>query len=102
MKNEKLEKYISDLSPELQEKARACKTKEELLELAAENDVELSDDALEAVTGGGCFDFLFPDNSDKPYHKKCDSELSYWGAGQKTYYCNKCKKFVDEDDIEYK
>ena len=52
MKKEEFEKCISDLSPELQEKARACKSMEEIYELIAENDVELSDDALEAVAGG--------------------------------------------------
>ena len=47
-----LEEYIKDLSPELQEKARACKTKNELLELAADEDMEIPDDALEMVAGG--------------------------------------------------
>ena len=41
-----------DLSPELREKARACKTTEELLTLAETEGVELSDDQLEAVSGG--------------------------------------------------
>ena len=52
MKNEELEKYIGELSPEMQEKARACKDMAELNALLAENDVELSEDALEAVAGG--------------------------------------------------
>ena len=52
MKNNELEKYISELSPEMQEKARQCKTKEELNAMLAENDVELSEDALSAVAGG--------------------------------------------------
>ena len=60
MKKEDLEKCISDLSPELQEKARACKDNRELYDLIAENDVELSDDALEAVAGG-CGDHVRPD-----------------------------------------
>ena len=47
-----LEEYIKDLSPELQEKARACKTKDELLQLAADEDMEIPDDALEMVAGG--------------------------------------------------
>ncbi len=47
-----LEEYIKDLSPELQEKARACKTKNELLELAADEDMEIPMDALEGVAGG--------------------------------------------------
>ena len=36
----------------MQEKARQCQTMEELNALLAENDVELSDDALQAVAGG--------------------------------------------------
>ena len=52
MTREELEKYISELSPEMQEKARQCKTMEELQAMLAENDVELSEDALEAVAGG--------------------------------------------------
>ena len=52
MKREGFEKYIGELSPEMQEKARQCKTMEELNVLLAENDVELSEDALEAVAGG--------------------------------------------------
>ncbi|MBQ6676247.1 MAG: hypothetical protein IJM75_08955 [Ruminococcus sp.] len=49
---EKFEKYIEGLSPELQEKARECKTKEELNAFIAENDLELPEEALEAVAGG--------------------------------------------------
>ena len=52
MKKAELEKYIGELSPEMQEKARACKDMGELNALLAENDVELSEDALEAVAGG--------------------------------------------------
>ena len=50
--NAEFEKYIEGLSPELQEKARACKTREELNEFIAENDLELPEDALEMVSGG--------------------------------------------------
>ena len=50
--NEIFEEYIKDLPPELQEKARQCKTKQELLELAADEDMEIPDDALEMVAGG--------------------------------------------------
>ena len=52
MKREELEKYMGELSPELQEKARQCKNMTELNALLAENEVELSEDALEAVSGG--------------------------------------------------
>ncbi len=43
---------LKDLSPELQKKAKACKTAEELKILAQENGFELSDEELEGVSGG--------------------------------------------------
>ena len=51
MSNINIEDYIKemDLSPELEEKARACNTANELMQLEAENDVELPVDALEGV-----------------------------------------------------
>ena len=50
---------LEDLSPELKEKALACKTPEELLALASEEGYELSDEELAAVSGGvdwSCWD----------------------------------------------
>ena len=47
-------KYLEDLTPEQQEKAKACRTKEEFLQLAAEEDVEIPMEALKNVAGGGC------------------------------------------------
>jgi len=44
---------FEDLSPELQEKARACKSNEELLKLAAEEGMTLTDEELEEIAGGG-------------------------------------------------
>ena len=41
-----------DISPELREKAKACKTPEELLALAKSEGYKLSEDELEAVSGG--------------------------------------------------
>ena len=52
MKKEELEKYVSELSPEMQKKARECKDMTELNALLAENNVELSEDALQAAAGG--------------------------------------------------
>ena len=60
---------IDDLSPELKEKALACKTPEEMLDLAKEEGYELSEAELEAVSGGswcvaeGCdsFSLIMPD-----------------------------------------
>ena len=41
-----------DLTPEQQEKTRACKTTAELVELAKSSGVELSDEQLENIAGG--------------------------------------------------
>ena len=71
MKKEELEKYIGELSPEMQEKARACKDMNELNALLAENDVELSEDALEAVAGGCRTAKKCP---------KCGTEMEYFSV----------------------
>lgn len=41
-----------ELSPELQEKVKNCKTPEDVLKLAAEEGYSLSDEELEAISGG--------------------------------------------------
>ena len=50
-----------ELSPELQAKAKACTSPEELKALAESEGFELSDDALQGVAGGagliGCKDY---------------------------------------------
>ena len=43
---------FEDLTPEQLEKANACTSVEELLKLAAEESIELTDEQLEAITGG--------------------------------------------------
>ena len=42
-----------DISPELREKAKACNTPEELLALAKKEGYKLSDEEMQAVSGGG-------------------------------------------------
>ncbi len=51
------------LSDELKEKARACKTMDELTKLAAKEGVELPDEALDAVAGGGWIECSVCDDS---------------------------------------
>ena len=45
---------LEDLSTELREKMFACETKEQLIELAKEEGVELTDEQVEEISGGGC------------------------------------------------
>ena len=52
MENINIEEYIQDLSPEIQEKARACKDIGEIMKMARENRLQLPDEVLEAVAGG--------------------------------------------------
>ena len=48
---------FEDLAPELLEKAKACTSADELLELAKSEGVELTEEQLEAVNGGGIWDW---------------------------------------------
>ncbi|HAM15313.1 MAG TPA: hypothetical protein DCP91_05555, partial [Eggerthellaceae bacterium] len=68
--NVDIESYIKDLSPELQEKARACGSIEELLTLAKEAKVPVPDEMLEAVAGGDQPD---PENCKPIKCPKCGS-----------------------------
>ncbi len=66
---------LSNLSDDLKAKARECKTTEELLALASEEGVELSDAELENVSGG--YDW-------KPCTSDCNEVCNYHGCGS---YC---------------
>ena len=43
---------FSELTPEQMEKARACKSSDELVELAKAEGIELTDEQLDAIAGG--------------------------------------------------
>ena len=95
--NEKYKDYLKDLSPELQEKAKDIKTQEELLEFLSDNDIEIPEDALDAVSGGnGC------GNSENSEAAPCTHQSVFElegfigqddGGGYGEYYsmqCNAC------------
>ena len=99
--NKELEKLLSELSPELQQKARECKTQEELNDLIADNDLELPDEVLDMVAGGaGC-------NKGTPYcmiHKiplrvESYANREYVGVD---YYCTECKGYLHTSEIEWR
>ena len=66
---------FENLTEEQKAKARECKSAEELLELAQAEDIELSDEQLEAVAGGstgwedatGCDWYGMPGDPCDPY-----------------------------------
>ena len=57
-----LEERYDELPDELKEKAKACESAEELLKLAEANMIKLSDEEIEAISGGS-----FWVNSKCPY-----------------------------------
>lgn len=81
MANINIDEYIKemDLSPELAEKARQCNTSSELMELAADNDIELPEDALEMVSGGS----LCGSGKSDPDPKKIEENFQANGANYK-------------------
>ena len=89
-----IESYIKDLSPDLQEKARACGSLEELLALAKETKIPVPDEALTAIAGGDDIEdgYCDPNKCPKCGHK----EKPYWdedlGGHQVRhhYKCSEC------------
>lgn len=89
-----LKKYIENLPSELQEKARACNSVEELLALAKEAKAPVPDEALEAIAGGDGSD---PENCQGGTCPKCGStnvivtKEEYFGFNPVCYMkCNDC------------
>ena len=78
------EELFKGLSEEQIAKVRACKNHEELLALAKEEGIELTDEQLTAVTGGSCLP-SFIDPFDCP---KCGSDDI--DVDGREYHCRKC------------
>ena len=49
---------FDELTPEQMEKARACKSADDLIELAKSEGIELNDDQLDARAGGSWYDCM--------------------------------------------
>ena len=81
---------LKGLSEEQIAKVKACKNNDELLSLAKEECIELTDEQLSAVSGGGCFE-----NSQPVICPKCGSVNDYIlirnvGNGPAEKTCNQC------------
>ena len=83
------EELLKGLTEEQITKVKACKNQEEVLKVAAEEGIELTDEQLEAVSGGSC-----SDNSEPLKCPKCGStDLTYYpmkGPRGGKHYCNNC------------
>ncbi|MBO6140600.1 MAG: hypothetical protein J6O40_02305 [Ruminococcus sp.] len=81
------EEFIKQLPEELQQKARECKTAEELNTFIADNDLELPEEALELVSGG-----ILCSGSQKRKCPKCGSDDVYYDRELGEYVCRPCGK----------
>lgn len=92
------EELLKGLTEEQIAKVKACKNNEEILAVAKEEGAELTDDQLEAVSGGGC-GFVQPTNC--PGCNSTDfitADINMDGS-RVTYFCNNChRKFVSDSD----
>lgn len=78
---------LKGLTDEQIAKVKACKNQEELLKLVKEEGVELTNEQMEAVNGGGCLSsFKCPNCGSKDYRVLPQYQIS----GCKTYHCNEC------------
>ena len=48
-----IQDMYTNLTKEQKEKIKACKTQKELLRVMSEESIELTDDQMEAISGGG-------------------------------------------------
>ena len=72
------EELLKGLTKEQIEKLKACKNNEEILKAAKEEGLELTDEQLEAVSGGACVDVICPVCSGPLWsYTKCDGVLYY-------------------------
>ena len=89
------EELLKGLTEEQIAKVKACKTTEEMLATAKQEGIELTDEQLEAISGGACTDTLTPVKYDRQRRcPKCNN-IAYCSAltyknGQYRVRCNVC------------
>ena len=84
---------LKGLSEEQIKKVEACKDSEEILNLAKAEGMELTDEQLEAVSGGGCMGGTVkcPECGSKDV-KETMEEYDHTGGGTTTVWKYKCRK----------
>ena len=89
---------IEDFTPEQVEMAKACKTAEELFDLAKQEGVELTDEQLDQVSGG--VNWGITDNLEKIFNSGCprcgsSTVLLSEQDGKPVYKCADCGNVLD-------
>ena len=82
------EELLQGLTEEQIAKVKACKSQEEILQLAKKEGVELTDEQLEAVSGGNCLVQEVGDTS--KICPECSSK-NVITLGEQYLLCNDCK-----------
>ncbi|MBR1846720.1 MAG: Nif11-like leader peptide family natural product precursor, partial [Bacilli bacterium] len=80
------EELLKGLSEEQIAKLKECKNTEEILAVAKKEGVELTEEQLEAVSGGGCGDPLI---CPRCHGQNCRNRNGYGGA--QWHICDDCK-----------
>ena len=83
------EELIKGLTNEQVARVKACKNTEELVALAKSEGIELTDEQLEAVSGGGCFSSIKCPNCGSKDHDSTENYVQ-GGVKQKFYICRRC------------
>ena len=86
---------LKGLSEEQIKKVEACKSSEEIINLAKAEGIELTDEQLEAVSGGGCFsgtDKCPECGSEEISTSHKDHKETVRGTGDSTEYIYTCRK----------
>ena len=91
---------LQGLSEEQIKKVEECKNSEEILNLAKEEGMELTDEQLEAVSGGGCFGTFKCKKCGSKDIKETVERVDSLGSNTHTYChtyrCRKCGYEWDE------
>ena len=91
------EELLKGLSEEQIAKAKACKNQDELLKLAKKEGIVLTDEQLEAVSGGFCTSTEDKKGPQCPYCKSTNTVIRNLGGFEDTmnpckFQCNDCNK----------
>lgn len=78
---------LNGLTKEQIEKVKACKSQDELLKLAKEENIELTDEQLAAVSGGACTNTAYGKTCPKCGSTRMVSRNIFGGA---EYECRDC------------